>query len=156
MIAVVVIGGKPVPLFANLDDGPQWLDKNFGKSAGVAVLAETDWTVFRGNRARNGAARLPKKPRNIAWKKSIIPDPISDRSDQTETAVRTQLKDVVTSLKNQYQQQRWNVFPNTHPIAVGGILITRTMSSLRAIDVGETSAVNRSCILRTSLPSERG
>lgn len=134
----VVVGGRPVELFASLDDGSKWLNKNFGDATPVVAAAETDWTVFGGNAARNAAVQWPENPSQAAWRKSIIPDPTSDpygdRGDQAQTAVRDQLRSTVAFWQKQYRQQKQNVFPTTHPIAIGGVLLTRTISELRAID----------------------
>eukprot|EP00913_Durusdinium_trenchii_P008894 g8360.t1 len=137
----VVIGGQPVALFANPDGGAAWLARNFGSAGLPDRIADSDWTMFRGDRARNAVVRLPEQASNRKWRKTLIPDPTTDFYDarpdpaQSQTATRTQLGSAVASMANQFQQQQWNVFPSTHPVAVGNTLLTRTVSGLRAIDV---------------------
>jgi outer membrane protein assembly factor BamB len=133
----VIIAGKPVALFQNPDEGPEWLAKHFQVHQPLSS-ANSQWTVFRGNPSRNPRTVVPVNPTNIAWRMTTITDPTDPARDQierVESAIQTQLKKTVASLSATIQQQQPTRFPQMSPIATNDIVVSRTLGCLRGISL---------------------
>lgn len=131
------IGGRKIQPFNKESESLAWLSKHFG-TTGVAMLGQSQWTMFRGNEARNGIALLPTKADATTWRATTISDPEYPSFDQTEKVDSEnlrKLKSTIDSLTTANRAQNPPAIPKLHPLVIGNTLVARTTSALRTIDL---------------------
>ena len=108
-----------MPWFDQDSEAPQWLAK-LTRVQRMGAAAETEqWTMFRGDPARNAVTAGSAPLLNLRWRAVISDEPL-------ESQLRAEL--------DSYHQRGANVLAGLHPLAVGDIVFIRTAMQLRAID----------------------
>ncbi|MCE5267341.1 MAG: PQQ-binding-like beta-propeller repeat protein [Planctomycetaceae bacterium] len=118
--ARVSVAGRELPRFEDETAAVDWLAKQLGpQSAGAA--AETDrWLMFRGNPARNASVAGSAPLLNLRWRVQATDDPLAESAlEQSQRAL--------TEAGNP-------VLPAFHPLAVGDVLLMRSLQNLVAVD----------------------
>ena len=130
------IGDEDVKLFPQGDDGSAWLAKLFGRQESTTRPGETDWTMFRGNAARNGIVAEGNDDSFGKWKSPVatVYDVTRVPTDLAETESGKLLKKAVRDVKGRLQQQKRIAFPRAQPLVVNGTLYVRTIGSVLALD----------------------
>ncbi len=118
--ARLMVAGREVPMFSGDADGVEWLKGLTGYASPAAAPESEDWRMFRGDPARNATADGGTPLLNLRWRVPLTDD----------ASVGSDLD----------QWERWHAgiaapaLPAFHPLAVGDVLLMRTLQELLAID----------------------
>ncbi len=117
----VTVAGRETPIFSNDAEALDWLVKLTGTQA-AAVAARTDgWLLFRGDAARN-ASMLGSAPLlNMRWRVLATDDPQEEKSLEQRRKI--------------FSECGGPTIPALHPLAVGDVLLMRTIENLLAVDI---------------------
>jgi outer membrane protein assembly factor BamB/tetratricopeptide (TPR) repeat protein len=117
--ARVKVAGREVPLFADDAKAVEWLTDLVGMPPAAAAME--DWTMLRGDPARNASTAGGVPLLNMRWRVTTADN----------AATRAQIE--------QYQKSSaetgWPTIPAFHPLAVGDVVLMRTLHDLVAIDL---------------------
>ena len=109
------------PWFEQESDAPAWLAK-LSKLERMSAAGETDqWTMFRGDPARNASTVGSAPLLNYRWRVEV-----------------TGLQDLEEALQKEQAACRgrgFNVLSGLHPLAVGNLVLMRTTSEVLAVDL---------------------
>jgi tetratricopeptide (TPR) repeat protein len=126
--ARVRIGEEQVSLFAKDDDALPWLEGVLAVRREGGVLRETDWTLFRGNPARNADTRGGFPLPQFVWK-----TPISYNPGDVETISRIE--------KSEFRSAQVPALPAGQPLAVGEVVVMRTPDQVIGLDFEQGKVV---------------
>jgi outer membrane protein assembly factor BamB len=115
-----MVAGREVPLFADNADAVEWLTNLIGSQPPASVLDDDRWLMFRGNPARNAATVGGAPLLNLRWRVPIAADPLAEGT--------------LRQYQRMYAEQNSPTIPALHPLAVGDVLLLRTMQNLQAVD----------------------
>lgn len=113
------IGGVDVGYFQSDQAALSWLSQIVGSFQPIAQRTPSEWTVYRGDAARNSQCDggLPlTKPR---WEVPLLNEPKDEQA--------------VEQLRKQYQDKNWAALPSLQPLAVGNWVLLRTPKELLGI-----------------------
>jgi outer membrane protein assembly factor BamB len=115
------VDSREVPWFQQESEAPDWLAK-LAKLQRMSTAVEADqWTMYRGDPARNAATVGSAPLLNLRWRVDVADDPLL-------TGLRQQ--------QSEYKQRGVNVLSGLHPLAIGDLVIMRTAKEqLLAVDV---------------------
>ncbi len=118
--ASVEIAGRQVTLFSDSTDALDWLHETVGEMSLAAAAPRDEWTMFRGDPARNAISQGGRPLLSPRWRVRIANHPT--------------LEQTIDSLLQSYTEQDLAALPALHPLAVGGVVIVRTLDGLVAVD----------------------
>lgn len=118
------IGGKQTNLFATDASALAWLKDTVGTQP-TARFAEADqWTMFRGNAARNAASVGGRPLLNSRWQIPTSNDP--------------RVRSLIGQIRQAYLDQNLTALPALHPLVVNDgtrdVVLLRTALNLLAVD----------------------
>ena len=114
------LAGSEVPWFEQESDAPAWLARQTGLQR-VATATETDrWAMFRGDASRNASTAGSTPLLNLRWRVPVTDDSILEKA--------------LFEQQNYYRDHGIAVFSGLHPLAVGDVILMRTVSNVLAID----------------------
>jgi outer membrane protein assembly factor BamB len=128
----ISMGGKQYGLFARNEDALGWLVSVLGQQQQFAAIGEEQWTMFRGNASRT-ASSAPANPLwEPQWSFESFSAPLSaiESSKKFPEAITT-----LAALVEEKQKANRPSLPATYPLVVGNIVVFRTLSNLRAVDL---------------------
>ncbi len=115
------IGGRQVAFWSQGAEPVRWLVDLIGQPTAEGPSETDEWLMFRGDPARNTSVAGGAPLMNLRWHVSASEDPT------TETALEQQQKE--------YAEQGIVKLPALHPLAVGDVLLMRTLVNLLAVDL---------------------
>lgn len=115
-----MIAGRPVALFERDGEALAWLKQTAGMAAPLVAGEARQWSMFRGNPARNASAPGDVPLLNLRWRIPVSDEPAVD--------------DVLTRLRQFYRDQDMPMLPCMHPLAVDDVVLMRTWRNLLAVD----------------------
>ena len=113
----VTVAGRETPIFANDAEALDWLVKLIGTPPPTAAGRTDRWLMFRGDAARNASMPGSAPLLNMRWRVLSTDDP------QEEKSLEQRLEDVA---RNPVRP----TIPAFHPLAVGDVLLMRTLENL--------------------------
>ncbi len=117
----VTVAGRETPIFTNDAEALDWLVKLAGTSP-TAVGGWADrWLMFRGDAARNASMPGSAPLLNMRWRVLSTDDP------QEEKKLGQQW--------TKHPDYGGPMIPALHPLAVGDVLLMRTLETLLAVDI---------------------
>jgi outer membrane protein assembly factor BamB len=117
----VAVGGRQTPIFSADADAVGWLVNLIGTQSTTAAADADRWLMFRGDAARN-ASMLGSAPLlNMRWRVLSTDDPQSEKS--------------LEQCQKTYAECGGPTIPALHPLAVGDVLLMRTLQNLLAVDI---------------------
>ncbi|HEY5312337.1 MAG TPA: PQQ-binding-like beta-propeller repeat protein, partial [Pirellulales bacterium] len=117
--ATLTIAGQDQKLFATGRHESAWLAQA-ATAAGDRQLEPSGWLMCRGSPARNAASLGGTPLLNRRWAVSCINDP--------------RLEKLAEQVRESYVDQSTATLPDCQPLAVGDLIITRSVAGLVAID----------------------
>ncbi len=116
----VVIAGREAPMFSGSADAVDWLVGLVGQPPVARALAAEDWLMFRGDPARNAAVAGGAPLLSMRWRVPTTDDPAVGSSLEQRQQAATERGEPM--------------LPSFHPLAVGDVLLMRTLRNLLAVD----------------------
>ncbi|MEN6449728.1 MAG: PQQ-binding-like beta-propeller repeat protein [Thermoguttaceae bacterium] len=116
----ITVAGRERPLFEKESRAVEWLTGLIGPQV-AAVVTELDrWWMFRGNPARNASAAGGAPLLSLQWRVEPTDDPTtaSALSQRERSSVESGVP----------------ILPSFHPLAVGDVILMRTLETLVAVD----------------------
>jgi outer membrane protein assembly factor BamB len=121
--AKVAIGGEEIEWFDADDQALAWLNRQIGGDGRIASTAKDQWTMYRGDPARNakthGGSPLLDHEGNTWW----IP-----------VAEEPGVEKLVRQLRHTYLDANFTALPALHPLVVNDVVLMRTVTTLLAVD----------------------
>ncbi|MFV1964523.1 MAG: PQQ-binding-like beta-propeller repeat protein [Pirellulaceae bacterium] len=118
--AAVHIGGEEVRRLPEPNEQLAWLQHHFGPVRSSMGLGETEWTMYRGNPARNARSVGGLPLRQHRWQAPTPTDPLDER--------------LVADLQTGFWDEGRPSVPALHPLAVRDVVLMRTPERLLALD----------------------
>lgn len=119
--APVYVAGQPKEMFAQPDRAMQWLASLIGP---VPPVPSTDgWLLFRGGPGRNASADVGGP--------YVAAEPLSP------VCLDPRVRETADKLRKDQQAAFRASLPKLHPLVVGGAILLRTATELRAIDFSD-------------------
>ena len=118
--ATVKIGSQRVAMFGDESQALAWLEKQTGPMRQVMRSGADEWTMFRGDAARNATTTGALPLLNPRWRVRYADHP--------------KLAEAITQLERAYQDQSIAALPSAHPLAVGNVILMRTTCGFLAVD----------------------
>lgn len=115
------VRGADKPSFATEDDALPWLEKLFGRMQSGEAATALQWTMFRGNAARNAITSFAEPTSTPHWRVPIANDPNDEQ--------------LIAEASRSLQQQGVPSLPSMHPLAVRDVVIMRGPDQLVAVNV---------------------
>jgi outer membrane protein assembly factor BamB len=115
----VAIAGEDQKLFSTGRSEPAWLAQST-TAPGDRLLGPSGWLMCRGSPARNAASAGGTPLLNRRWAVSCINDP--------------RLEKLTEQVRESYVDQSIATLPDCQPLAVGDLIIARSVAGLVAID----------------------
>jgi outer membrane protein assembly factor BamB len=119
----LTIAGKKVRLFDRDSQALGWLEEHVGGPPLDQHSGSPQWTMFRGNPARNGA--------------TVGGAPLLDGEGDSWSISNVEdagIEKLIQNLRQTYQDANFSALPAFHPLAVDGIVLMRTINTLLAVD----------------------
>jgi outer membrane protein assembly factor BamB len=116
----IVVGGKSVPLFTSDAAAVIWLSRLVGEPILADKTPGDSWSMYRGDASRNGQTQGGTPLFSTRWRVRIANDPIIER--------------LVGGLEALSRAREIALIPAVHPLAVGNIIVTRSVRDVMAID----------------------
>jgi outer membrane protein assembly factor BamB len=117
----VAVGGQEVPIFTDHAKAVEWLVALIGSQQALTPAAADGWLMFRGDAARNASAGGSAPLLNMRWRVPATDDPLAAST--------------IAQYEKTYAEEARPVLPALHPLAVGNVLLMRTLQNLWAIDI---------------------
>ncbi|MBL9122688.1 MAG: PQQ-binding-like beta-propeller repeat protein [Planctomycetaceae bacterium] len=118
--ARLTLGGEEVRLFDRPDQALAWLDRHVTPGAMLSSTVHDDWTMYRGNPARNGTSAGGVPLLEPSWWVSTTEDP--------------GLEKLFGQLSQTYRESNFVALPALHPLVVNDLVLMRTATTLLAVD----------------------
>ncbi|HTN74030.1 MAG TPA: PQQ-binding-like beta-propeller repeat protein, partial [Pirellulaceae bacterium] len=119
--AVLQLGEQKVPMFAASDDALAWLDKHLGQQVPLTSPLATQWTMHRGDSARNAHTTGSLPLAMFRWHKYLGRDESDD-----ERLLRS---------AKRYQSEGVAAIPTVSPLVINNQVLMRTPDLLMAVDL---------------------
>lgn len=117
----VAIAGREIPLFTDNSDAVDWLVRLIGTQPSATGTEADSWLMFRGDAARNATTAGSAPLLNLRWRVTSTDDPQAEKS--------------LEQCQKWYSEFGSPTIPSVHPLAVGNVLLMRTMQNLLAVDL---------------------
>jgi outer membrane protein assembly factor BamB len=114
------IGGREVAWFGQDRDAVAWAAKLVGTQISSQTLPSDDWLMVRGNPERNAAVTASAPLLNMRWRVNI-----DEEAGELQT-LKAQQQD--------YREKNLPLVPCLHPLAVGDVVLMRTVDTLVAVN----------------------
>jgi outer membrane protein assembly factor BamB/tetratricopeptide (TPR) repeat protein len=118
--AILHVADKTVQLFSDDRQAIAWLESTVGKSENSPPGAMQQWTLVRGDAARNAASAGGMPLLNPLWRVSTTNHPTLEKT--------------LGTIRQQYLDQGIAALPSMQPLAVGDLVLMRTARDLLAVD----------------------
>jgi outer membrane protein assembly factor BamB len=105
---------------AGVDRVLSWLEQIIGRGLDGQLSEATQWTVFRGNAARNAESAGGMALFSPRWR--------------VQTANHPSDEELIESSKRMYEEQSIPIIPTLHPLAVSNVIVMRSPRRLFGID----------------------
>lgn len=131
----VAIAGREIPLLKRDGDADGWLTKNFGKSQRPIYRQGAEWTMYRGNPARNPVTTFDIDSVEKPWRALTNLDhrvPIPE--DESLWPGNKVLATVYASQRRAVKTNKRHTLPGRFPLSIRGSILFRTLGRLRAVD----------------------
>lgn len=115
----VSVAGREVPLFADDANAIQWLSDLIGQWPECEELIPKNWLMFRGNSSRNAPTDGGAPLLNKRWRVPATDDPLTES---------------VLASRGDTAGRNGPAISMLHPLAVGDVLLMRTVRNLLAVD----------------------
>ncbi len=119
--AIVQIAGEETLLGDHKDDLVSWLAGVLGPAPMAAGPRTDQWSMLRGNAARNAAGTGSGPLLTMRWR---VP-----------TTDYPEVESMIVELRRDYAREDVQLIPSFHPLAVDDILLMRTVTKLQAVDL---------------------
>ncbi|MBU4272850.1 MAG: PQQ-binding-like beta-propeller repeat protein, partial [Planctomycetes bacterium] len=116
----VTVAGREVPLFADDSEAIDWLAGLIGAWSAPEREIPDDWLMFRGNSSRNASTNGGSPLLNMRWRVLATDDPLTES--------------ILTQYRNIFSERGLPAVPILHPLAVGDVVLMRTLRNLLAVD----------------------
>ena len=117
----VTIAGRETPIFTNNAEAVDWLVKLIGSQPTMAAVEADRWMMFRGDACRNASIAGGAPLLNMRWRVVSTDDPQTEKS--------------LEQCQKVYSEFGSPTLPAFHPLAVGDVLLMRTMQNLLAVEL---------------------
>lgn len=114
-----VVAGKSVPLFKEDDQALPWLKQLVAVSSSSAAFSD-NWLMYRGTPGRTASSQSGRPLFNLRWAMRTY----------TDSTVLTAISESGAA----YQDQNSVLMPASAPLAVGNIVLMRTLDQLLAVN----------------------
>ncbi|MEX2287072.1 MAG: PQQ-binding-like beta-propeller repeat protein [Planctomycetaceae bacterium] len=125
----LTLGGKSIALFDREEDSLNWLESVAGIQGGPALLAASDWTMFRGRSSRNAAGPQAAPPIIEQWKTSTL-----RASEEDDPRTLDAAEAAFKQLGSEARRDNFPTIPAVNPLVAGDRLVIRTLQNVRAVD----------------------
>jgi len=115
----ISIAGKPIGPFPSDKAAIAWFENEFALPASETLPEQKDWTVFRGNASRTAASDGGRPILTPRWRQRMA-------GPGTETLVQ--------NIQEHFATTREIALPSLQPLAIGDVVLARTVSDLVAVD----------------------
>ncbi len=117
----LVLGGRKIPrLSARHDDPLTWLEQTVGHLKHVVDAPTEAWTMHRGNARRNAQTHGSQPLLTPRWRVRTVNDPW--------------IEETLDRVQQTYSREGHALLPTVHPLAIGDVVLMRTLRNLLAID----------------------
>jgi outer membrane protein assembly factor BamB len=116
----LTIGSRSVPMFGDESQALAWLDKQTGAMPRAARPGTDEWTMYRGDAARNAIAQGTLPLLNPRWR--------------VQCADHPRVADAIAQLERAYHDLNAAALPSAHPLAVDNVVLMRTTTRLMAVE----------------------
>ncbi|MHB8897570.1 MAG: outer membrane protein assembly factor BamB family protein [Thermoguttaceae bacterium] len=116
----VTIEGRQVPLFKAGDDSVKWLLTATGPGSSEISMQPGDWTMHGGSPQRTGFCEGGRPLLNPRWYVRGTDHPAVEA--------------MIDQLERQQQDREMPLLPGLYPLAVGDVVLMRTVTNLLAVD----------------------
>jgi outer membrane protein assembly factor BamB len=117
----LTVAGRETPIFTNNAEAVEWLVKLIGPQTTAAAAELDNWLMFRGDAARNASMAGGVPLLNVRWRVVSTDDPVAEASLGQSQKMHSLFGNPT--------------IPAFHPLAVGDVLLMRTMQNLLAVDL---------------------
>ena len=123
------VGGEEIPWFGSDAQALGWLNAFAEQHVQSLAAGVETWTMFRGSPARN-VESPPASPLGlIEWSYPTI----GDQKEKTDTEAFS--KNWISETLEQRRNKEILALPAMHPLVVGNVVVFRTLSRLKAVDL---------------------
>ena len=116
----VAVGGREVPIFTDNSQAVEWLADLIGPQRTAGTAAGDGWLMFHGDVARNAPAGGGAPLLNLRWRVPSTDDPLAANT--------------LAQNEKTHAEEGHPILPALHPLAVGDVLLMRTLLNLWAVD----------------------
>ncbi len=116
----IALGGREVPLFARDDEALAWLTNVLGPQKADSGREPQQWLMARGNAARTAVQDGGAPLLNMRWRVPVADHPLVEQ--------------MVEQIKETQEDTGNPSLPGFHALAVGDVVLMRTVRNLLAID----------------------
>ncbi|HUG93549.1 MAG TPA: PQQ-binding-like beta-propeller repeat protein [Planctomycetaceae bacterium] len=129
----LTLGGRSVAFFRTEDEALPWLVRILEHDRQFSALGSEDWTMFRGNTARNAGATQAAPLWQITWTAATtVPDDPGDTPSERFQEAAMELK----QLEDRFRRSgSFLTIPAAGPIVAGNAVVFRTPRNVRAVDL---------------------
>ncbi len=117
----VTVAGRETPIFAKDDEALDWLTKLSGTPPPTAAGRTDNWLMFRGDAARNASMPGSAPLLDMRWRVLSTDNPEEEKTLERQWKRRSESDEAS--------------MPAFHPLAVGDVLLMRSLESLLAVDI---------------------
>jgi outer membrane protein assembly factor BamB/tetratricopeptide (TPR) repeat protein len=117
----VKVAGRETPIFAHKAQAVEWLVELIGEQPTVLAAELDNWLMFRGDACRNASMAGSAPLLNMRWRVVSTDDPKAENE--------------LEQCQKMYSEFGSPTIPAFHPLAVGDVLLMRTMQNLLAVDL---------------------
>lgn len=129
--AKVRLGEQTVELFADDAQALAWLEQHAGKPAALRQAVAGEWTIARGDPARNAPSSGSQPLLHRRWQVPMVPDRPPGAPDDDEERSPAQ---VLLDHRRTLLAQDVPLLPAAQPLALGNYILARTPKELLGID----------------------
>lgn len=119
----LAVSGREVKPFKDPNKALAWLDEQLGPQRAKPRVDSGQWTMYRGDTARNASSRGGM--------------PLLDAEGDCWWIPNTEehgIERLIRQLQQTYHDANFAALPALHPLAVDGVVLMRTVSTLLAVD----------------------
>ncbi|MGH7200712.1 MAG: PQQ-binding-like beta-propeller repeat protein [Planctomycetaceae bacterium] len=135
----VIVAGRNRKLPAEPAELDEWMTQVFGPAPAALPSLRGDWTLVRGNAARNAVVAPLEPALELSWPDEgffTLLDPLKDKLDDHRSDFERSLSQKVESLAAQVRANGVEPLPSLNPLVVEGLVLVRTLGNVTALELG--------------------